>query len=45
MITDAVKRKAPDDTPKPLAVVGGNDEAPSAEAPAEEAAETSNEEA
>lgn len=28
MISDAVKRKAPDETPKPLAVVGGKEEAP-----------------
>jgi len=45
MITDAVKRKAPDDTPKPLAVLeaGNKNEAPKEEAAAD--AEASNEEA
>ncbi len=47
MITDAVKRKAPADAPKPLAVLeaaNAKQEAPKEEAPAE-AAETSKEEA
>jgi len=48
MITDAVKRKAPDDTPKPLAVLEAANADAKNEAPKEEAAadaEASNEEA
>ena len=41
VITDAVKRKAPDDVAKPLAVIGGN-EKPAEEAPAQEAAPEEN---
>jgi len=41
LISDAVKRKEPDDAPKPLAVVASNDKSAdtaATEAPAEEAA-------